>query len=110
MNPLKISFWSKNPWALDLNFKLQIFCSVFLHNELIPLLSELFNAEPSSMFLSMIGMDRFSPPNSHFQLLIRSLQLILHFHCTGIDVQQLQEVCLPDKIMKIFEQSKEILI
>ena len=47
----------------------------------------------SSSILSMIGMDRFTPPNSHFQLLVRSLQLVSLFHCTGhIDVQQLQEV------------------
>ena len=56
------------------------------------MLSDIFRAEPGSLILSMVGLQRFSPPTSQFQLLIRSFNILLQFFTCKIDVLVLQEV------------------
>ena len=41
---------------------------------------------------SMIGMESTKSPSSHFLLLTRAFELLLHFHANGLDRNVLQEV------------------
>ena len=102
----KVGRFSPRSVASSLTFLLtqSIPRSVFLHNELIPLLTELFKRDStSSMLLSMIGMESTKSPSSHFLLFTRAFELLLHFHANGLDRNVLQEV---QKILKKFSKKK----
>lgn len=67
---------------------------VFVHNDIMNLLSTFFFPDSGSILLSMIGMVSASEPSPEFQIMAKSYEELISNFCKGLSRDSLQEFAL----------------